>query len=362
MNTLTENEIYTELLDSMLTYAEEKGLDTSEGSVSFDMLAPAALAMTALYLQIEQAQAECFADTASLESLIRLAAERGIEYRAAQAPVVEISLANGEIDPQAAASERRFSLGALTFYAEEQTQEGTYVLVCDTPCAIGENADGPLTYEGSDPLVEGAALVRIRSRGRDDETAAELRARYFLSVQSSSFAGNRAAYVETAMSVAGVGGCKAQRAEMETDGANVLLTVISDRYDVPDADVLAAVRDAVDAVLPICHVAAVRAVERETADVSAQIILDPGLTIPDVRDGIAEKINEKLKAVCAAWAADGSATLRSSDIFTAVLSAEGVADAAQVTVSLGGESVFHRVFDGVSIPALGALTLTEVDG
>lgn len=359
MSALTENEIYEQLLNSMLSYAGGKGLDTSEGSVSFDLLAPAALAMTALYLRIEEAQAESFADTASLENLIRCAAERGVEYRAALPPQVEITLTSGTLDMNAGRSERSFSLGGLKFYASEQTDEDKYILTCETGCAIGSAAQEPPVFLGSDPTVVVSSSVRVISAGRDDETKEELRSRYFASVKSAAFAGNRAAYTELALGVPGVGGCKAERADMENDGCNVMLTVISDEYGVPSQSVIDAVGAAVNETLPICHVCAVRAVTTEPITVSARIVKQTGAETAAVRASVTEKINELMRRLGEIWAEQGAATLRSSEVFTAILSAEEVLDVFSVTVKRGGQTINSSVFDGVSVPVLGTLTLTE---
>ncbi|MBQ6020399.1 MAG: baseplate J/gp47 family protein [Clostridia bacterium] len=360
MSVLTENEIYEQLLDLILSSVREKGLDTSEGSVGYDLLAPAALAMTSIYLRIEEAAAECFADTASLPYLKRRAAERGVEFRAALAPQVEISLVSGSLDLTGSRSELRFSLGELTFYAAEQSGENRYLLICETACVLGAAASELPVYLGSDPEVRAGDEVRVVSPGRDDETAEELRSRYFSSVRSAAFAGNRAAYAELALGVPGVGGCKAERADIANDGCNVLLTVISDEYGVPDQSVLDAVDAAVGETLPVCHICSVRAVTAEQFSVSARIVKRAAAESAAVRAAITEKINELTVRLGQTWAADGAATLRSSEVFSAILSAEDVLDVYSVTVKRGGQTVNSSVFDGGGIPVLGTLTLTEV--
>ncbi len=52
--------------------------DKREGSVIYDALAPAAMEIMAMYIELENVLTEAFADTASREYLIRRATERGI--------------------------------------------------------------------------------------------------------------------------------------------------------------------------------------------------------------------------------------------------------------------------------------------
>ena len=360
MSALTENEIYGVLLDAMLSAAADKGLDTSEGSVGFDLLAPAAMAMTELYLRIEEAQEEGFADTASLENLKRRAAERGISYREAVPPQIELALIADGREPIGELSSLRFALGELTFYAVEQTGEDRFLLACETACAIGDAADEAPVYLGSDPNIRGASLVRVVNAGRNAETAQELRSRFFSSVRSAAFAGNRAAYAELALAVPGVGGCKAARADIETDGCNVLLTVISDDYGVPEQSVIDAVQAAVDDTLPLCHVCSVRPVATEAVTVAARIVKQSGAESEDVRSSVETQLGALMRSVGERWAQEGSATLRSSEIFTAILAAPGVLDVYSVTAKRGGQTFNSAVFDAGTVPVVGAVTLTEV--
>ena len=127
----------------------------------------------------------------------------------------------------------------------------------------------------------------------------------------------------------------------------------------PEQSVLDAVEAAVGRTLPICHICSVRAVSTEAFAVNAQIVIRSGSESPAVRDAITEKIGELTSKLGETWATEGAATLRSSEVFTAILSAEGVLDVYSVTVAQGGQPVNSSVFDGGSIPVLGTLTLTE---
>ena len=75
----------------------------------------------------------------------------------------------------------------------------------------------------------------------------------------------------------------------------------------------------------------------------------------------AAQIAALMRSVGERWAQEGSATLRSSEIFTAILSAQGVLDVYSVTAKRGGQTFNSTVFDAGTVPTPGAITLTEVE-
>ncbi|MBR1810266.1 MAG: baseplate J/gp47 family protein [Clostridia bacterium] len=361
MSGKTETELYTDILDAMLSYAARRGLDTDEGSVAYDMLAPAALGMAALRMQLELQSDESFADTASLENLIRRAAERGIAYRAASPAVVRAAVTGGTLSLDDDYEDRRFLSGALAYYLSGTAADGSLLLTCETAGTAGNLGYGTLVYAGSLPGIAEAEIVGVETRGRDAETAQELRTRYFDSMKSAAFAGNKAAYREAAAAVAGVGGCKVERAPVDTDGCNVRLTVISDTYGVPDAAVLRAVETQIAAITPICHICAVQAVQTAPVSVSATVAPEDGYAMDTILQNAESALRERLHAAAGAFAQNGSTVVKRSDLFLALLAAEGVADVAQLRVDIDGEpDIFAYAFDGRAIPVLDALTLSEV--
>ena len=72
-----ESVTYDLILKRMLD-AVPNDVDKREGSIIYDALAPAALELVNMYVQLDNVLNETFADTASREFLIRRASERGI--------------------------------------------------------------------------------------------------------------------------------------------------------------------------------------------------------------------------------------------------------------------------------------------
>ena len=84
---------YEDILERMLDRVPDD-VDKREGSVIYDALAPAAVEMQLMYIELDVILNETFADTASRENLIRRAAERGIAPKRAVKAVLK-----GEFTP-----------------------------------------------------------------------------------------------------------------------------------------------------------------------------------------------------------------------------------------------------------------------
>lgn len=83
-----ENITYEMLLDRMLDRVPNT-IDKREGSIIYDALAPAAVELQQMYIELDVILNETFADTASRTYLIRRAAERGIAPNAATKAVLK---------------------------------------------------------------------------------------------------------------------------------------------------------------------------------------------------------------------------------------------------------------------------------
>ena len=88
-----EDKTHESILEEMLAQIPDS-YDKREGSIIFDAISPAALEIGNIYMALDQMLNETFADTASREYLIRLAAERGMSPTAASAAVLK-----GEFTP-----------------------------------------------------------------------------------------------------------------------------------------------------------------------------------------------------------------------------------------------------------------------
>ena len=144
---------------------------------SYNALAPAAVALQNMSIELDVILDEAFADTQSRDYLIRRCAERGITPEPATRAVLK-GVFNMDIPIGT-----RFSLDRLNYTAVERLEAGIYKLQCETYGEEGNRYFGnliPIDY------VEGlttADLTEVLIPGEDEETTEQLRSRYFGSLE-----------------------------------------------------------------------------------------------------------------------------------------------------------------------------------
>ena len=79
-----EDVTYELILDRMLdrVLAQNPNIDTREGSIIYNALAPAAVELQNMYIQLDTILNESFADTQTRDYLIKRCAERGVSSSA----------------------------------------------------------------------------------------------------------------------------------------------------------------------------------------------------------------------------------------------------------------------------------------
>ena len=113
-----EEKNFDEIIDNMLDRVLEKypDIDTREGSVIYNALAPAAIEMQDLYIALDTVLNESFADTQSREFLIRRCAERGIVPIASRS-AVRMGTLTGEYSVSDVIG-KEFTIGKLNYVCE----------------------------------------------------------------------------------------------------------------------------------------------------------------------------------------------------------------------------------------------------
>lgn len=222
-----ENQNYNTVLTRMTN--KVSGVDTREGSVIFNALAPAALELSTIYGLLQRILTETYADTASREFLILRAAERGITPNAATFAEVKAVISGSGLDSNDVIGST-FSCDPV-YYTAIKAVEGendTYVLRCQTAGTEGNILSGYLTNDDNLPYVERAQIVGIVNFAEDEEETEAFRARYMESIQSTPFAGNISAYKEIMEAFEEVGGAKVIPAwVLGSENGDVEIIVIS---------------------------------------------------------------------------------------------------------------------------------------
>lgn len=192
LDILSKFETYESIRDRMLSNIPD-GINKDEDSFIYNAIAPVAYELYSIHFQLLQTLNSQFVDTASSYYLTQLCKERGCNRLEARPTIISAQIYNGPSD---------LSLGIPvgTLY-----RNGTNIFkVTSTPNTLGyytleSLTKGKLTLEDSWQPVSYTTFDRIQvgtilQEGANDETDAELKARFNLLTTYYPFAGNRGDY------------------------------------------------------------------------------------------------------------------------------------------------------------------------
>lgn len=349
----SEGELYDLILMRMLSRIPDTE-DKRDSSPIYAFLAPIAEEFAYAYMEADTKYNEGFVDTASIDGLIKRASERGIEVKKATPSVVTASFSPSGIVEVG----ERFSVGDVNFTVRQITDSGEYRLGCETPGTAGNISSGRLLPVRTVNGLQSAIITGIDTYGTNDETAEDLRARYYDNLLAAPFGGNIADYREKALTVPGVGGVQVRRTW--NGGGTVKLVLLDSDYKSPSSDIIAAVQNLLDpgqngdgiGLAPIGHIVTVVGANTSAINISVTIEYETGINWDKVKIEAFKTIREYFSEVCKAWAEKGTATLRIGKIETRLSTIEGIIEA---TVTALGSGTSNIVYSGDTVPIPGAV-------
>lgn len=370
------------VMERMLSRVSDK-FDKREGSIIYDAIAPAALELAEFYIALDIVAGEAFAESASYYYLIKRAAERGIypEEETCAAGRMEVS------PPDAPVSVGdRFNLNDLNYTVSSaiNAERGEYRLECETAGTVGNQQLGellPIQTKNSLDRMQSAVLTEILIPGEEEEDAEAFRERYFASLSSEAFGGNKADYREKIRDLDGVGGCRVARAwergfrpadmvpgdevsawfgqqseqtigtnvyhwletvynaaqqKLLTAGGTVRIIVISSEFKQPSDTLVEMVQEAIDpagmagegeGIAPIGHVVEVTGVKNAEVDIGLpDVTYAEGYSFEKLKGLVGEAVDSYFSQLRQGWEANGSTVIRISQIESRLLGIEGIED------------------------------------
>ena len=350
-----ENVTFESIMEDMLSRVPST-MDKREGSVIWDALAPAAVELQNLYIELDTVLNETFADTASLYYLVKRAAERGIvQTKASQAVLQgEFTPANLEVSIGS-----RFSCEDLNYIITEKISAGVYKLMCETAGTEGNRNFGTLIPIDYIAGLETAELTGLLIPAEDDEDVEHLRERYFNSMTSQAYGGNIADYKEKTVAIDGVGGVKVT--PVWNGGGTVKLTIINSEFKVPSDDLIDVVQNEMDPVghggegfglAPIGHVVTVVGVRSRAINVTTNITYQSGWNWESAKTYILDAVDQHFHELCEAWDESENLVVRISQLESKILACEGVLDISGTTLN---GSTSNLSLDTDEIPVRGTV-------
>ena len=330
-----ENVTYESILQRMLDRIPNT-MDKREGSIIYDALAPAAIELQLMYIELDAVMNESFADTASRECLIKRANERNIVPKPATNAIMKGVFTPATID----VLDKRFSCGELNYIASEKIANGEYKMQCETSGIDGNANFGqmiPIDYiEG----LEIAEITEILIPAEDEEDTEVFRERYFTSFESQTFGGNVADYKQKTNAISGVGGVKVT--PVWNGGGTVKLTIINSEFKVPSDKLIEVVQNEIDPIghsgegmglAPIGHAVTVDGVNARTINISCKITYQSGWNWESAKNYILSGIDQYFHELCKTWDESENLIVRITQLESRILACEGVLDISETTLN-----------------------------
>lgn len=356
---ITYEKLVKEMLETALSETSTK-LDTREGSILWYGVAPAAVEIQNLYIQLDWILDQSFADTASRAYLIRRAAERNVIPYPATPAVIRAEFTPADLEIPIGA---RFSMGLVNYAVTKKESAGVYQLTCEVTGSIGNDIDGALIPIDYIRGLQTARAVELLIPGDDDEETEHFRARYIASLNSQAYGGNITQYKEWMETIDGVGGCKVY--PVWNGGGTVKVVFIDSTHSVPSDELVTLAQTTLDPVTnhaegkglaPIGHTVTVQGVAGATVNVATELTLADGYTWDDIKTYAEAAVDEYFKDLAISWAdADMPLVVRISQIEVRLLAIPGVIDIAGTTINAEESNL---QLDADAIPIRGTLYAT----
>lgn len=309
-----EEYTFENILERMLNRVSDE-TDKREGSVIYDALAPAAVELQLMYIELDNMLRQCFADTADRTYLVLRAKERGLEPYQATAAVLKGVFEPSDIDVEG----KRFNLGSLNYVAGELLEDGSRAVYCETPGAEGNLYFGtllPLEYiEG----LKSAYLTGIITEGSDEEDTEAFRTRYLESLNAQAFGGNVADYKQKIRelnnsddiaALGGIGQIRIYCADEWNGGGTVKAVITARDNGVAGTSLVSAVQEYLDPVentgkglgiAPVGHIVTVASVAMQEVDVNVSVTVKDGYTKELLTPYITQAVEGCFEELNATW-------------------------------------------------------------
>lgn len=279
-------------------------IDKREGSIIYDALAPAAVELQNMYIDLDVILQETFADTSSRTYLIKRASERGLSpYPATYAVLKGVFNMNVPIGSRFSLEEYNYTVTKLI-----NSDEHTYELTCETIGVEGNRHFGTLIPIEYIRGLESAEITELLIPGEDEEDTEEFRQRYFDSLDPQSFGGNIADYKQKTKAIQGVGQVKVY--PVWNGGGTVRLCILDSEYNKPTQELIDLVQTTIDpeqnqgegvGLAPVGHIVTITGVEETTVNVELNITFQNGGTWENTKTRIEEVINNYLLELNKTW-------------------------------------------------------------
>lgn len=364
-----EDMTYEHIVEEIITriQTDHPNLDTREGSMLFNAIAPTAMELAIAYWNLDNVLNESFADTASREYLFKKCDEMGIDTEQFEATYGEF---NGEFDVQVSDGSRwnldlyNYTVIGYIGQNDADTDGNTYYnyrLRCETAGSAPNSLRGNLTPIDNPTIkYEHAAITDILGEGRDESTDEQIKTTYFDYVKNTATDGNVAQYERWCEEYDFIG---AYKIDPLWNGANTVRVFILSESNLPiDKDEPDNLVDKFqeyldpnstgmgDGVAPIGAIVTVDTGTAKTINVAGTITLVSGHTEEEAKEEITAAITSYFSDL-----AFNKLTVSYMAVGSAVLSCPSVSTLNNLTLNSGTGDITMTEYE---VPVLGTQNWT----
>lgn len=342
-----QNMDFDYFIESALERVPES-LDTREGSVIYDAIAPAAYLMTEMALNLSTSVLNTFTQTASGEFLDYRAEERGITREPATYAELVATMTDENGSPLVGSLGDRFaSVGVEpVYYSVKRLSNitGQVILAAETAGEVGNSYVGQILPVSPISSFGNAEIIEVSIPARDQESDDELRERLLKTNEIISFGGNVSDYINYVNEMDEV--AAVQVYPTWNGGGTVKIVILNNQYLTPSQALISKVQTVIDPVdvsgngygiAPIGHKVTVMSPTLRTINVSVTIQTANNVTAEDVRQQIEKAISDYFADVRKSWGVIDFdtrtylVTLYRSQIIVSLLKINGITNVSNVS-------------------------------
>lgn len=325
-------------------------IDTREGSIIFNALAPAAVELTILYGGLDNVLNESFVDTATREYLLLACKQMGMDTSSFDASAgTHKGVFNVEVPIGSRWNCDLYNYTVTEYIDEDEEGNYTYRMACETVGTAPNKLTGSLTAITDIP--DGLSLAELTGcviEGENETSDDDIRAAYYDYVNSVVVDGNVAQYKSWCDNYDGIGNSKI--IPLWNGNNTVKVSILSSSNQVASDELVAEFQKYLDpncegmgnGVAPIGAFVTVTTASECAIDVSATVTMQSGYTDTS-------KIDEVLRSYFASIAYEKS-VIPYMTLGAVILGTEGVESISNLLINGGTDDI---TLDTEEIPVLG---------
>ncbi|MDR0300617.1 MAG: baseplate J/gp47 family protein [Streptococcaceae bacterium] len=345
------------------------GIDTREGSIIYDAIAPVAYSFAEEAMMMQQVQLNAYIQTATGEFLDYKAEEQGTRRIAATFAKVIAYFTDDSGNPLTVDIGDRFSSTGNNpiFYSVSKILENGQAEMTAEIAGVAPNKIlgqllpiTPFNHLGT------AEILNISVPARDVESDDDLRVRLLNAFKTISFGGNVADYIDKVKEIDEIGAVQVY--PTWDGGGTVRLFVLDNAFNAANPQIVDIAQQAIDptdaqgdgrGLAPIGHTVTVSPPTNKPIDVSMTVITDDFTTVTDVTPAVNAAIDDYLLSLRKMWgnlvnARQYKCIAYRSQLLVEILKVQGVVSVSDVE--------FNNLADDITMTLTGQLSELPVKG